>query len=112
MVYSNLNSTVFYNESGNIDLEDVGHEAVLYEMEIFGKRLLVVFGKLKHTFIQRNVVYLPVYLVVHHKVKVVLGLLSCQSALNLDEICFIFKLIGIHVKKENFDKTIGLIFIK
>ena len=70
MVYSNLNSTVFYNESGNIDPEDVGHEAVLYEMEIFGKRLLVVFGKLKHTFIQRNVVYLPVYLVVHHKVKI------------------------------------------
>ena len=69
MVYSNLNSTVFYNESGNIDPEDVGHEAVLYEMEIFGKRLLVVFGKLKHTFIQRNVVYLPLYLVVHHKVK-------------------------------------------
>ena len=31
MVYSNLNSTVFYNESGNIDPEDVGrnYEAVI-----------------------------------------------------------------------------------
>ena len=76
MVYSNLNSTVFYNESGNIDPEDVGHEAVLYEMEIFGKRLLVVFGKLKHTFIQRNVVYLPVYLVVHHKAKKQIGIIE------------------------------------
>ena len=76
MVYSNLNSTVFYNESGNIDPEDVGHEAVLYEMEIFGKRLLVVFGKLKHTFIQRNVVYLPLYLVVHHKVKKQIGIIE------------------------------------
>ena len=37
MVYSNLNSTIFYKETGDIDNEDIGHESTLYEMELFNK---------------------------------------------------------------------------
>lgn len=76
MVYSNLNSTIFYKENGTIDSEDIGHEATLYEMELYNKQVIVCFGKVKHTFIQRNVVYVPIYLVVHHKTKQQIGLLE------------------------------------
>ena len=76
MVYSNLNSTIFYKETGDIDNEDIGHESTLYEMELFNKQIVVCFGKVKHTFIQRNVVYIPIYLVVHHKTKKQIGLLE------------------------------------
>jgi hypothetical protein len=41
MVYSNLNSTIFYKESGTIDNEDIGHESTLYEMELFNKQIII-----------------------------------------------------------------------
>ena len=54
MVYSNLNSTIFYKESGTIDDEDIGHESTLYEMELFNKQIVICFGKIKHTFIHQT----------------------------------------------------------
>ena len=44
MVYSNLNGTIFYSESGNIDPEDIGYETTLHEMEIYEKNILIVFA--------------------------------------------------------------------
>lgn len=76
MVYSNINNTVFYKEDKTIDTEDIGYESTLFEMEIYGKKIFVVFGKIKYTFIQRNIVYAPVYLVVYDKVKTQIGILE------------------------------------
>ena len=76
MVYSNINNTVFYNENGEIDSEDIGHESTLYEMVVFGKNVMITFGKLKYTFIQRNIVFIPIYLVVYEKVVKQIGVLE------------------------------------
>jgi len=76
MVYSNINNTVFYNENGEIDKEDIGHESTLYEMTVFGKNEIITFGKLKYTFIQRNIVFIPIYLVVYEKVVKQIGVLE------------------------------------
>ena len=76
MVYSNINSAVFYKEDDKIDDEDIGYESTLYEMEIYKKKILIVFGKLKYTFIQRNIVYVPIYLVVYDKVVKRIGILE------------------------------------
>ena len=38
MVYSNINGTVFYKENGNVDIEDIGYESTLYELEVYGKK--------------------------------------------------------------------------
>ena len=76
MVYSNLNSAVFYKDVSTIDPEDNGHKAILYEMDAYGKRVLVVLGKAKHQFIQRNIVFFPIYLVVHHKVRAQIGVVE------------------------------------
>lgn len=79
MVYSNLNGTIFYSESGNIDPEDIGYETTLHEMEIYEKNILIVFGKLKHTFSQRNVSYLPIYLVNNYKVTKQIGVIEVEN---------------------------------
>jgi predicted NAD-dependent protein-ADP-ribosyltransferase YbiA (DUF1768 family) len=76
MVYSNINGVVFYKEVSTIDPEDTGHKATLYEMDALGKRILVVLGKAKHQFIQRNVVFFPIYLVVHRTVKAQIGVVE------------------------------------
>jgi len=87
MVYSNINGTVFFKETTDIDPEDIGHETTIHEMEIHQKRVLIVFGKIKHTFINRNVVYIPIYLVVRHKVSKQIGVIEMHK----DDILTIFE---------------------
>jgi predicted NAD-dependent protein-ADP-ribosyltransferase YbiA (DUF1768 family) len=76
MVYSNINSTVFYKETPDIDPEDIDHEALLYELDIHRKQILVVLGKAKHTFIRRNIIYFPVYLVTNGIIKARIGVIE------------------------------------
>ena len=76
MVYSSINGTVFYKEIVDIDPEDMGHEATLYELDMHDKRILVVIGKAKHTYIQRNIVYFPIYLVAKLSVKSQIGIIE------------------------------------
>ena len=63
MVYSNINTAIFYKESKNVDPEDEGYASPLYEMDLLNKTVLVTLGKVKHTFIERNIVFYPIYLV-------------------------------------------------
>lgn len=79
MVYSNINSTIFYKEDGAIDEEDIGYETTLHEMEIYGKDVSVLFGKLKYQYVQRNVVYVPLYLVVNQEVVKKIGVVEFQK---------------------------------
>ena len=79
MVYSNINSTVFYKESEQINHEDIGHQSIVYEMEIYGKKILIVFGKIKYSFIQRNIVFLPIYLVINKKVTKQIGVAEFEK---------------------------------
>jgi len=76
MVYSSINSTVFYKETPEIDLEDVGYDATLYELDIHDKQVIIVLGKAKHTYIQRNIVYFPIYLVTNGKIKSQIGVIE------------------------------------
>ena len=48
------------------------------------KKVLIVFGKVKHTFIQRNIVYLPIYLVVNNKVKKQIGVVEFDKNATLE----------------------------
>ena len=76
MVYSNLNSAVFYKETPSVDPEDVGYSSTLFEMDVLGKTVLIVLGKAKHSFIERNVVFYPIYLVANGKVKSQIGIVE------------------------------------
>ena len=79
MVYSNINSTIFYKEDGEIDNEDIGYESTLHEMEIYGNNISIIFGKLKYQYVQRNVVYIPLYLVVNQNVVKKIGVLEFEK---------------------------------
>lgn len=79
MVYSNIHSSVFYKDVQTIDPEDVGHPATLFQMQLFGKMVLIVFGKVKHTFIDRNVVFFPIYLVSSGKIVGQIGLVEMHK---------------------------------
>ena len=84
MVYSNINSVVFYKEQPTVDLEDIGYSSTLYEMDIFDKKVLIVLGKVKHNFIERNVVYYPVYLVANGKIKSQIGVVEIAKNKAID----------------------------
>lgn len=63
MVLSKINSSVFYQESKKIDLEDRGVKSCLYEIDIFEKQVVITLGKLKYTFANKHILYVPIYLV-------------------------------------------------
>ena len=79
MVYSNINNTIFYKEDGAIDEEDIGYETTLHEMEIYGKDISVLFGKMKYQYVQRNIVFVPIYLVVNQEVVKKVGVVEFQK---------------------------------
>ena len=79
MVYSNINSAVFYKETPSVDPEDVGYSSTLFEMDVLGKTVLIVLGKAKHSFIERNVVCYPFYLVANGKVKSQIGIVEMHK---------------------------------
>ena len=79
MVYSNINTAVFYKETPAVDPEDVGYSSTLLEMDVLGKTVLIVLGKAKHTFIERNVVFYPIYLVANGKVKSQIGIVEMHK---------------------------------
>jgi predicted NAD-dependent protein-ADP-ribosyltransferase YbiA (DUF1768 family) len=84
MVYSNINGTVFYKETRDIDQEDVGYESTLYELNIHNKYILITFGKIKHTFINRDIVYYPIYLVANDTIKSQIGVIEIPKNRTLE----------------------------
>lgn len=74
MVYSNLNTSIFYKENPGINLNDVGHESILYEIELFGEWVTITLGKLNLIYSYKNVVFYPIYLVIGNKMVAQLGL--------------------------------------
>jgi hypothetical protein len=64
MVYSRITSRIDYDEDDNsIHSEDVGHESSLYESVLFKQNVILTLGKVKFTYIDKGVVYFPIYLV-------------------------------------------------
>ena len=76
MVFSQISKNISYKEDATIDTEDVGHKAIPYEMELFNKDVIVVFGKPKYTKMQYNIVFFPIYLVVNHSISSKIGVIE------------------------------------
>jgi len=79
MVYSNINQAVVYKEDPSIDPEDVGYASTMYEMDVLDKTVLIVLGKAKHTFSERNIVFYPVYLVANRRIKAQIGVVEINA---------------------------------
>ena len=60
-VKSRINIEIEYPEMRNIHPEDRGHPSAVYEMSIKDKPIVVVLGKPKYNFTDKDVVYFPIY---------------------------------------------------
>ena len=79
MVFSHLNKLVEYDESREIDPEDIDFESAIYEIEIYGQSYLVALGKPKYTFSTKyDVVYIPIYLVRKNKIRGKIGVYEVE----------------------------------
>jgi predicted NAD-dependent protein-ADP-ribosyltransferase YbiA (DUF1768 family) len=79
MVYSNLNSSIFYKENPGINLNDIGHESIFYEIELFGIWVDITLGKLNTIYADKNVLFYPIYLVIGNKLMNQIGLFEISA---------------------------------
>lgn len=81
MVKSILNPNIEYIEKKTIDPEDKGHSSSMYIIEIFDLEIVVVLGKPKYTYSNKNIVYYPIYVVSKdNKIKSQIGVFESVLA--------------------------------
>jgi predicted NAD-dependent protein-ADP-ribosyltransferase YbiA (DUF1768 family) len=71
MVRSRLDPSVNYTELKSIDPSDskeTNYRAPLYEAIVMGINTIISIGQIKNTFIAKNIVYYPIYLIKNDKV--------------------------------------------
>jgi len=62
MVYSNINTSIFYKENLGLNANDKGHSSPEYNLELFGEDLNITLGKLNTIYADKNVVFYPIYI--------------------------------------------------
>jgi hypothetical protein len=71
MVRSRLDPSVNYAELKSIDPSDskeTNYKAPLYEATVLGVNTIISIGQIKNTFVDKNIVYYPIYLIKNNKV--------------------------------------------
>ena len=89
MVKSVLDPKIEYKEKRDIELDDKGYEANIYESEFFHIDVVFAIGQAKTTYLDSNgIVYFPIYLIEDDNTKTQIGLyelLSSEQMAVLDE---------------------------
>ena len=99
MVRSRLDPSVNYTELKSIDPSDskeTNYRAPLYEAIVMGINTIISIGQIKNTFIEKNIVYYPIYLIKSDKVisqigvyelfeETVASILDDEGDINLDK---------------------------
>ena len=80
MVKSHLEDKVNYNESREIEDEDIDYSAPVFDYKLFNQSIEIVLGKQKHTFSRYGIVYFPVYLVVNDKMVEKIGVFEIKDS--------------------------------
>ena len=74
MVVSKIDDTIEYRDSKFVDPDDLDYDAQLYQIELFPDLdIVIALGKVKYTFVDKNVLYIPVYLTDDGEVLVQIG---------------------------------------
>lgn len=88
MVQSKLDKTINYIETKKLEQEDKDYDADLFEMTFYGEDRIIALGQVKFTYVDKNVVYYPVYIIKDDRVDSQIGvyeILSDQQPSVLDE---------------------------
>ena len=68
MVLSKVNEyQLSYTEIKTIDEDDKGQDVSMYKIFLFKMPVIIALGNIKYTFIDKKILYVPVYLVVMNK---------------------------------------------
>ena len=79
MVKSKLDPSIDYNETKSLDITDKDFDASIYESELFNIDIIIALGKPKYTYNEKNVIFIPVYLISNDKVVLQLGIYEIMS---------------------------------
>jgi hypothetical protein len=82
MVRSRIDPTINYPEVkalDQIDTKDTQYKAPLYEAEVLGIHTIVSIGQIKNTFIEKGIVYFPLYLIKDDKVLSQIGVVEAMQ---------------------------------
>ena len=79
MVRSILNTNINYIENKTVEPEDMKHEASIYELAFNNKDIVIGIGKEKYKYIDNNVIYFPIYLIVAETVQDQIGVFEVDS---------------------------------
>uniref|UniRef100_A0A6C0C5K9 NADAR domain-containing protein n=1 Tax=viral metagenome TaxID=1070528 RepID=A0A6C0C5K9_9ZZZZ len=80
MVISKIDQRIEYASAKFVDPDDLDYDAQLYQIEIFpGLEIIIALGKVKYTHVDKNVLYIPVYLTNNDKVVLQIGLYEFPS---------------------------------
>ena len=79
MVKSNIDSNIHYNESIEIEDEDIGYSSPLYDFKLFNFEIEIGLGKQKHTYSKYGVVYFPIYLIVNDSLVSKIGIYEVRD---------------------------------
>ena len=80
MVKSLLDDTIDYPEAKILDKADKDFEASIYEIPLFDMDVMIALGQPKYTFVEKNIIYYPIYLVKNQKVDTQIGLYEIKSS--------------------------------
>ena len=74
MVVSKIDGSIDYPDSKFVDPDDLDYDAQLYQIELFSNlEVVIALGKVKYTYVDKNVLYIPVYLTDDGEVLVQIG---------------------------------------
>ena len=70
MVLSKINDSISYTENKTIDEDDKGRDVSMYKMQLFKIKVIIALGNIKYTYIDENILYTPVYLIIDETDKI------------------------------------------
>lgn len=70
MVLSQIDDTVTYQELKTINENDKGKEVTMFKLNLLGVDVVIAIGDLKYDFTKKNILFVPVYLIVDEKDKI------------------------------------------
>jgi hypothetical protein len=79
MVKSKISSQVDYDESKEIEDEDIDYSSPLYDYKLFDNDIVIALGKQRHTFSRHDLVYFPIYLVINEMPRAKIGVFEVES---------------------------------
>jgi predicted NAD-dependent protein-ADP-ribosyltransferase YbiA (DUF1768 family) len=79
MIQSKINTQVQYKEKREIDDADIGHFSPVYSLSYFEHPIVIVLGKQNFTYIHRNIVFYPIYVVNKDTIRSQIGIFELDK---------------------------------